>query len=99
MKNPIFAKMVSLVNAEIHTADGKKAFSVENKNQLIGRYPGAVGVKTGFTPRAGKCLIAFVQRGGSSSLLVLLNSPDRWWTATRILDAAFSPTPRATSGP
>ncbi len=99
MKNPIFAKMVSLVSAEIRTVDGKRTFTVENKNQLIGRYPGAVGVKTGFTPRAGKCLIAFVQRGGSSSFLVLLNSPDRWWTATRILDGAFSQTPRTPSGP
>lgn len=99
MKNPIFAKMVSLVNAEIHTVDGKKTFTVENKNQLIGRYPGAIGVKTGFTRRAGKCLIALAERGGSSFLLVLLNSDDRWWTATRILDAAFAQTSRTASGP
>jgi D-alanyl-D-alanine carboxypeptidase (penicillin-binding protein 5/6) len=99
LKNPIFAAMVSLVRGEIRTTDGKKTFRVENKNELIGRYPGAVGVKTGFTPRAGKCLIALATRDGSRSLLVLLNAPDRWWTATRMLDAAFAGTPRTTSGP
>jgi D-alanyl-D-alanine carboxypeptidase (penicillin-binding protein 5/6) len=99
LKNPIFAKMVSLVRAEIRTMDGKKTFRVENKNELIGRYPGAVGVKTGFTRRAGKCLIALAERDSSKSLLVLLNAPDRWWTATRMLDAALAETPRKTSGP
>jgi D-alanyl-D-alanine carboxypeptidase (penicillin-binding protein 5/6) len=79
--------------------DGKKTFRVENKNELIGRYPGAVGVKTGFTRRAGKCLIALAERDSSKSLLVLLNAPDRWWTATRMLDAALAETPRKTSGP
>ena len=98
LRNPVFAKMVSLVRAEIRTTDGKKTFRLENKNELIGRYPGAVGVKTGFTPRAGKCLIALVERDGSKSLLVLLNAPDRWWTATRMLDAAFAETPRTASG-
>ena len=99
LKNTIFAKMVSLVRAEIRTMDGKKTFRLENKNELIGRYPGAVGVKTGFTSRAGKCLIASVERESSKSLLVLLNAPDRWWTAIRMLDAAFAETPRTASGP
>ena len=99
LKNPVFAKMVSLVGAEIHTTGGKKTFSFQNKNELIGRYPGAVGVKTGFTRRAGKCLIALAERDGSQSLLVLLDAPDRWWTATRMLDAAFAEKPRKTSGP
>ena len=99
LKNPIFAGMVSLVRGQIRTADGRRTFRVENKNQLIGRYPGAVGVKTGFTRRAGKCLIALAERDGSRSLLVLLNAPDRWWTATRMLDAAFAGAPRTTSGP
>lgn len=99
LRSPIFARMVSLASAEIRTVDGKKTFQVENKNELIGRYPGAIGVKTGFTGRAGKCLIALVERDGSKSLLVLLNAPDRWWTATRMLDAALAETPRTTSGP
>jgi D-alanyl-D-alanine carboxypeptidase (penicillin-binding protein 5/6) len=49
-----------------------------------------VGVKTGFTPRAGKCLVAVAERDGGRVLLVLLNAPDRWRMAEEMLDAAFA---------
>ncbi len=89
MGNPVFAKIAGIVRGGISTADGGKNFSLENKNELIGRYRGAKGVKTGFTGRAGKCLAAFAERDGKRVLLVLLNAPDRWWKAEEILDAAF----------
>jgi len=90
MANPLFAKMAGLVGGGIHTADGGKRFFLENKNELIGRYRGAVGVKTGFTGRAGKCLAALAERDGKRVLLVLLDAPDRWWKAEEMLDAAFA---------
>jgi D-alanyl-D-alanine carboxypeptidase (penicillin-binding protein 5/6) len=90
MGNPVFAKIAGIVGGGISTADGGKKFSIENKNELIGRYRGAKGVKTGFTGRAGKCLAAFAERDGKRVLLVLLNAPDRWWKAEEILDAAFA---------
>ena len=90
MGTPVFAKMVGLENGWISTADGGKKFSLENKNLLIGRYRGAIGVKTGFTGRAGKCLAAVAERDGKRVLLILLNAPDRWWKAEEILDAAFT---------
>ena len=90
MGNAVFAKMAGLEDGWISTADGGKKFPLENKNLLIGRYRGAVGVKTGFTGRAGKCLVALAERGGKRVLLVMLNAPDRWWKAEEILDAAFA---------
>jgi serine-type D-Ala-D-Ala carboxypeptidase (penicillin-binding protein 5/6) len=90
MGNAVFAKMAGLEDGWISTVDGGKKFPLENKNLLIGRYRGAVGVKTGFTGRAGKCLVALAERGGKRVLLVLLNAPDRWWKAEEILDAAFA---------
>lgn len=87
--NPVFAGMVGLAGGEIGTAGGRR-FILENKNELIGRYRGAKGVKTGFTPRAGKCLVALAERDGRRVLLVLLNAPERWWKAEEILDAAFA---------
>ena len=90
MGNPVFAKMASLEDGWIATADGGKKFSLENRNLLIGRYRGAKGVKTGFTGRAGKCLAALAERDGKRVLLILLNAPDRWWKAEKILDAAFA---------
>jgi D-alanyl-D-alanine carboxypeptidase (penicillin-binding protein 5/6) len=90
MGNPVFARMARIVRGEIATADGRRKFLLENKNELVGRYRGAVGVKTGFTRRAGKCLVAMAERDGGRVLLVLLNAPDRWWKAEEMLDAAFA---------
>ncbi|MEK6696706.1 MAG: D-alanyl-D-alanine carboxypeptidase family protein [Candidatus Deferrimicrobiota bacterium] len=90
MGNPVFAKMAGLEDGWIATADAGKKFSLENKNLLIGRYRGAIGVKTGFTGSAGKCLVALAERRGKRVLLVLLNAPDRWWKAEGILDTAFA---------
>jgi len=90
MGNPVFAKIAGIVGGGVSTADGGKKYSIENKNELIGRYRGALGVKTGFTGSAGKCLVALVERGEKRVLLVLLNAPDRWWKAEEILDAAFA---------
>jgi D-alanyl-D-alanine carboxypeptidase (penicillin-binding protein 5/6) len=90
MENPVFAKMAGLEDGWISTADAGRKYPLENRNLLIGRYRGAIGVKTGFTAAAGKCLVALAERGGKRVLLVLLNAPDRWWKAERILDAAFA---------
>ena len=90
MGNPVFAKIAGIVGGGVSTADGGKKYSIENKNELIGRYRGALGVKTGFTGSAGKCLVALAERGGKRVLLVMLNAPDRWWKAEEILDAAFA---------
>jgi D-alanyl-D-alanine carboxypeptidase (penicillin-binding protein 5/6) len=90
MGNPVFAKMAGLEDGWISTADAGKKFPLRNTNLLIGRYRGAIGVKTGFTRSAGKCLVGLAERRGKRILLVLLNAPDRWWKAEEILDAAFA---------
>jgi D-alanyl-D-alanine carboxypeptidase (penicillin-binding protein 5/6) len=90
MGNPVFARMAGLIAGEIATENGGRKFRLENKNELIGRYRGAAGVKTGFTRRAGKCLVAFAERDGRRVLLVLLDAPERWWKAEEMLDAAFA---------
>ena len=99
MGNPVFAKMAGLEDGWISTADAGKKFPLENKNLLIGRYRGAIGVKTGFTGSAGKCLVALAERGRKRVLLVMLDAPDRWWKAEEILDAAFAHGPGASAGP
>ena len=53
---------------------------------LLGRIPGVEGVKTGFTSKAGRCLIAKVSQNGSDLLLVILNSNRRWNIAKRLID-------------
>jgi len=90
LANPVFADLVAKHTLIIRSADGSRSFKLENSNALIGRYPGTIGVKTGYTDKAGKCLIALVERSGVNVLLIMLHASDRWWDASDILDYAFS---------
>jgi D-alanyl-D-alanine carboxypeptidase len=56
---------------------------------LLGRLDGAQGVKTGQTSNAGRCLIGLATRGTTRVIVVLLDSPDRWWTAAILIEEAF----------
>ncbi|HAO92614.1 MAG: hypothetical protein A2X93_02400 [Deltaproteobacteria bacterium GWC2_56_8] len=95
LKDRAFTDIVSLVALDITTAGGKRRFRVENTNELMGRYSGAIGVKSGFTSKAGKCVIALVERDGKRLLLVMLNAPNRWWDAVEALDAGFAAVKKA----
>jgi D-alanyl-D-alanine carboxypeptidase (penicillin-binding protein 5/6) len=61
-----------------------------NNNRLLGSYPGATGVKTGYTHKAGPCLVASATRNGRSLIAVVLDSPDMYTDAKRLLDFGFS---------
>jgi D-alanyl-D-alanine carboxypeptidase (penicillin-binding protein 5/6) len=90
LRYPVFSELVSTVSLDISTVGGGRVFHLENKNELLGRYPGTKGVKTGFTPHAGKCVIALVERDARQVLFVALNATDRWWGSVEVLDAAFA---------
>lgn len=63
---------------------------MENRNELIGRYPGADGVKTGYLAHAGYALVASATRDGLSLYAVVLGSQDSFVDAARLLDWAFA---------
>ena len=56
-----------------------------NSNALIGRDPDAVGLKSGYTQRAGRCLMAVAERDGHRVILVMLGADERWWAASNLL--------------
>jgi D-alanyl-D-alanine carboxypeptidase (penicillin-binding protein 5/6) len=89
LKHPQLLPLTSQRSAAISTLDGKR-YSFNSKNALIGRYDGTLGLKTGYTAKAGKCLVAYVKRDDHEVLLVLLHGKDRWWDAADILDLAFA---------
>ena len=61
-----------------------------NMNPLLRlRYPGAIGLKTGYTTHAGRCFVAVARRGGREFGVVLLDSADPALQARRLLDRAF----------
>ena len=70
--------------------------TLENRNELIGTYSGATGVKTGYTNAAGLCLIAAATRNGRTLYAVVLNSDNSFADAATLLDYGFSAYERPT---
>lgn len=76
MADSLFAQMVSTVEADIPLLDGRH-LTCRNTNLLLDRYEGCIGVKTGYTRKAGSCLASAVTRDGVTLVLVLLKSRTR----------------------
>jgi len=85
LDQPIFRQLVREERAIITSVNGHHAYILHTTNRLLGRIPGVEGIKTGFTSKAGRCLIAKVSQNGSELLLVILNSKRRWNTATHLI--------------
>jgi D-alanyl-D-alanine carboxypeptidase len=61
-----------------------------NKNHLLGSYPGADGVKTGWTTMAKHCLVASARRNGVHLIAVILGSDDSYKDVRKLLDFGFA---------
>jgi D-alanyl-D-alanine carboxypeptidase (penicillin-binding protein 5/6) len=86
---PGFASIVATRTKEIPAPDGPPRV-VQNRNALLWLYPGAIGVKTGFTSRAGYCIVAAAERGGVRLVAVVLGAPaDAFSDAAALLDYGF----------
>lgn len=79
-------RLSTVVGSHQSVFDGR---IVTNTNSLLGSLPGANGVKTGTTSRAGKCLIASARREGLTLIAVVLNAPDRYGEARTLLEWGF----------
>jgi len=86
MHHPVFKELVSEEREIIMPINEHRAYVLRTTNRLLGRIPGVQGVKTGFTSKAGRCLIAKVSQDGRDLLLVILNSKRRWNTATSLIN-------------
>ncbi len=89
MQNAVFRELVREERGLITAVNGYRAYVLHNTNRLLGRIPGVEGVKTGFTSKAGRCLIAKVSQNDRDLLLVILNSNRRWNTAKSLIDYGF----------
>lgn len=92
MKNPVFSDIVSMKYATINFEYPPKSQQAKNTNKLLWNYSYADGVKTGTTNAAGKCLVASGSRDGRRLICVVLNAPDRFGDATRLLEWGFKTT-------
>jgi D-alanyl-D-alanine carboxypeptidase (penicillin-binding protein 5/6) len=86
LEQPTFRQLVREERSIIVPVNGYRPYVLHNTNRLLGRIPGVEGIKTGFTSKAGRCLIAKVSQNGSDLLLVILNSNRRWDTAKNLIN-------------
>ena len=83
---PDFAQTVATATYDIPETSDHKAFSLVNETNLLTTYPGVRGVKTGYTPEAGLCLVTYLDYGGHRIIGIILNSQNRRGEMKELLD-------------
>jgi len=87
MEYPAFR---DLAVARSWVARGSRMLPLRNLNDLLGVYPGADGVKIGWTPGAGNTIVASAKRGNHRVFVVLMRTPNRAAESAALLDWAFA---------
>ena len=82
LKNPMFADIVATKYYAPH--------NWVNKNKMLTRYEGAIGVKTGFTKEAGRCLVTAATRNGLTLICTVLHCYAMYERTEKLLDDCFS---------
>ncbi len=88
MKIPQFYEIVSSTKKTIPHQDDSYRILI-NHNKLLKSYLGAIGVKTGFTKKSGRCLVSCAERDGVQLIAVTLDAPNDWKDHQRLLDYGF----------
>ena len=84
LQNEALAKIVATKSI---TLDGR---NFTNHNKLLWRYEGCIGMKTGYTEKAGRTLISAAQRNGLTLICVTLNDPNDWADHTALFNDGFA---------
>ena len=89
LANPEFRRIVATKSYPWKSSKWEGVLN--NSNELLNTYDGAIGVKTGNTREAGYCLVAAAQRGDQTLIAVILGSQEKhvWQDAKTLLDYGF----------
>lgn len=90
LKNDDFRAICSQKSIKLAFGDPPYDRWLANTNKLLTRYEGCIGVKTGFTDEAGRCLVSAAERDGVTLICVTLNAPDDWNDHEKMLNYGFS---------
>ena len=90
MKNPIFREIVGTKRYVMPWKDREYDRVIVNKNKILSTYEGGNGVKTGYTKKAGRCLVASATRDGMNVIAVVLNCGPMFEDCRQLLDGAFA---------
>ena len=83
MENDIFRMVVSAKTFEYEN----RTFT--NHNKMLWRYPGTIGVKTGYTKAAGRILVTCAERNSRRLICVTISAPDDWNDHCKLFDYGF----------
>jgi serine-type D-Ala-D-Ala carboxypeptidase (penicillin-binding protein 5/6) len=84
------SRIVSTENAVLSVSDDGSSYIVSNVNQLLGKVPGVLGIKTGFTDGAGQALVTLVNRDNHPVLITVLGSQDRFTDSQTLIEWVYS---------
>lgn len=90
MQNEDFAETVGQTALSVPFISPEKTVRYENHNRLLKLYPDCTGIKTGFTKKAGRCLVSSAERDGARLICVTLNAPDDWNDHINLYDYGFA---------
>ena len=102
MANPVFARITAEPSAVFPGDNGDHP--ITNQDELLQRYPGAIGGKTGFTDAARKTFVGAAARGGRRLVIAMMyglvhqGGPTYWDQAGSLLDWGFALNPQSTIG-
>lgn len=89
LKNPDFREICGTTTAQVSFGNPPYDRWLKNTNKLLNLYDGVIGVKTGFTDDAGRCLVSACERDGVTLIVVTLNAPDDWNDHMSLYDYGF----------
>ena len=91
MDNETFAKIVGTKSTTIYINNQSR--QINNTNELLGVLNGVVGVKTGFTNNAGRCLVTETKRNNMDIITIVLGADtkkDRTKDSVNLIEYTFS---------
>ena len=90
MENPLFCEICTKTSKELFFGNPPKKQTIFNHNKLLKIFPEACGVKTGFTKKAGRCLVSAAQKDGIKLIAVVLKDHNDWADSQALLEYGFS---------
>lgn len=90
LKNEDFADICSQRYIKVSFGDPPYDRWLTNTNKLLDSCEGVIGVKTGFTDKARRCLVSACERNGATLICVTLNDPDDWRDHAALYDICFA---------
>ncbi len=87
--NQIFQNIVSTECRVITWPGNREGRYLQNQNRLLETFPGADGIKTGWTQKAGRCLAGSATRDNWQLVTVVLDAPQMWEDAAALLNYGY----------